>query len=342
MKKTYNINITGVGFTIDEDAYEMLDSYLSTLTEICRQAGERETADDIEQRIAELFAERLAAERRTILTRRDVEDVISRIGSPEDIVEVEVVAEESPEAVQPPSPGAVPPPVGSAPPRNPFAAGNPLKKRLYRDVDNRILGGVCSGLAWYLGIDPVWVRIIAVLLTLLSATTLVVIYIILWIVIPPADTPYRRMEMMGADRSVSNVGKVVRGEYEGSRGVSQGMRTAGNVAVTVIAIIGLIVVGALLLAVGAAFLGCLTALLITPVGDSITDMNQTRLILGTVIGGTVIVAIPLFLLFRYMICALQGRPRETINRTTLILMAVFGILGLAAVVTCGCLLSALY
>lgn len=210
MKKTYNINLAGYAFVIDDDAYEMLDGYLSALTEICRRTGEPETAADIEQRIAEVFVERLNLSGRRIITRQDTETVISQIGSPEEIMGVS--AEAGPSAPEAPT-QPTPPPTGHY----------PIKKRLYRDLYNRVFGGVCSGLGWYLGIDPVWVRIAWVVLTLITGSTLAWIYVILWICIPGARTPYERMQMMGVDSSVSNVGKFVTEQYSvypEQRGVS--------------------------------------------------------------------------------------------------------------------------
>lgn len=197
MKRTYTINIAGSGFVIDEDAYEMLQSYLSTLNEICGKAGQQETAADIEQRIAEIFMEGFVSTGPQILSLKMIEEVIGRMGAPEVIMEGEAVSE------APASPGSVPPPF-------PFTE-IPLKKRLYRDTSHKVIGGVCYGLGWYLGIDPVWIRIIMVVLAFASASIMVLVYIILWIAIPAAKTPYERMQMMGMNRTFSDVGKAVTG-----------------------------------------------------------------------------------------------------------------------------------
>lgn len=206
MKKTFNINISGYPFVIDEDAYNILESYLSTLGEVCRKAGQQETAVDIEQRISEIFSEKFGSGASYIISRNDVEAVITRIGAPELIVEEDGCLE-APDAAA--ASAAAPPPI---PPAFP---GVSTGRRLYRDINNKILGGVCSGLGWYMGIDPVWVRIVAVILTLFSVSTLALVYIILWIIVPAARSPYQRMQMMGMDPSMENIGRVVKGEYPG-------------------------------------------------------------------------------------------------------------------------------
>lgn len=337
MKKTYNINIAGYGFIIDEDAYTILDSYLSTLGQACGRAGQGETASDIEQRIAEIFMERrmLCPDSPLIISRRDVEEVIGRMGTPEEIVDVET------EAVSPAGPSVPPPP--------PYGVG-PVQKRLYRDIDHRLLGGVCSGLAWYLNIDVVWVRLIMVALAFLSGSVMVLIYIVLWIVIPPARSPYERMQMMGVDPSVSNVGKVVTGAYTpsapgmtGGAPVMPGNGSAANVGrviVMVLTVVGLLISGALLLALSLAFLGCGIAVCVIPGSKySATDIGQVRLILGCVIGGSLVAGLPIFLLFRWLLGVLTNQTYRPFTLQQRLFIAVPWLLGVAACIVCGILLG---
>lgn len=334
MKKTYSINISGLGFVIDEDAYNMLYNYLITLDEICTKAGEPDLSADIEQRIAELFEERLNLSGRTILTLRDVEEVIGRMGRPEDIVEVEVKLSEAEGTVSEKPAG--PPPV---PPGNQFekVINCPTKKRLFRDTENRVFGGVCSGLGWYLGIDPVWIRIIWVVLALITGSTLAWIYVILWICVPPAKTPYQRMQMMGMDCSVTNVGKMVTGEYPRSAvprvasGIAQGI-------MLVFLILALLVVGSLLLGLAAAFFGCIVALCVPAYGWPSPELGEAKLILGCIVGGALVAGIPAFLLFRCIVSAMRGKDLSQFSAPQWILLALFWLAGLAAVITCGILL----
>lgn len=341
MKKTYNINISGYGFVIDEDAYKTLDSYLTTLSQICDRAGEKETANDIEQRIAELFVEKFEGKAAPIISIYDVEEVITRMGAPEEIME----NGEAGQTMESPSCGPTTPPPYSF-------VSMPVKKRLYRDVDNKVLGGVCSGLAWYIGIDPVWVRIIVVCLTFLSVSTMALIYIILWLVIPPAKTPFERMQMMGMSSSMRNVGRAVTGGMPSSEEYARSFRnvdgsrrqdvfaTVGNVILIILGALALIIVGSLLLAVSVGFIAALIGLSVSnlTVVNSDFYLNDPRLIFGCVTGCTLVVGIPLFLLFRTLIGSVSGRTLQPLTLAQKTLLAVFFCLGAATAITCGILL----
>ena len=187
MKKTLNISISGYSFPIEEDACRRLEDYMSSLEEACADPDQKEAAGDIELRIAEIFTAEAEERPDGVVRLEDVENVISRIGSAEEIMEVETSA---PAAVTPPP--LPPPPVPPVPPRAPA-------KRLYRDTRHKVLGGVCSGLAWYFHTDVVWIRIAAVLLALISASTGVFVYLVMWIVVPAARTPYEIRQMTGSD-----------------------------------------------------------------------------------------------------------------------------------------------
>lgn len=330
MNKTYNINLSGYAFVIDEDAYDMLDSYLKTLGQVCDRAGQRETAIDIEQRIAEIFTENATA----IISRTQVEHIIDRMGSPEEIVEVADVAPDGSAAVPPPLPfGAI-----------------PIRKRLYRDVYNKLLGGVCSGLAWYLGIDVVWVRLIMVALAFLSGSVMIPIYIVLWIVVPPANTPFERMQMMGINPSVSNVGKVVTGAFDQYQATDEGsMRSSagnfGRVVIMILSVVGLLVSGALLLVFSLAFIGCLIAVCVVPGGYNgvhTIPLGAVELILGCVIGGSLVAGVPLLLVFRWLMSVLTERKYASFTPQQRIFLAVPWALGLAACIACGILLGVIY
>lgn len=316
MKKTYNINLGGCGFVIDEDAYETLASYLNTLRDVCTKSGQPETVDDIEMRIAEIFTETCATAPNRILTMGDVEWVIDRMGRPEEIM---------PQAVE--EGVATPPPY----------SGKKIEKRLYRDTDNKILGGVCSGLAWYMGVDPVWVRIVAVLLAFLTGSTLIWVYIVLWIIIPAARTPYERMQMMGMDSSMDTIGRVVRGEpvaarYNAPRPDSRGDSSGvGKVMVMVVSIIALLLVGSLLLAMSFGFLGCIIALFVSALAPPMNgNWAETRIILALVASAMVVLGIPLLILFRWLIGLLTEKdfaPLSWPQRITLLAIWLAGVIG---------------
>lgn len=323
MKKTYNINLAGYAFVIDEDAYDILDSYLSTLGQICEKSGQKETAADIEQRIAEIFMEEFQEETgRRILTLVDVESVIKRMGPPGEIVDVEVAPVGGP---------AVPPPMPSA--KVTFS-----EKRLYRDIDHKVLGGVCAGLAWYLGIDVVWVRIIMVALAFLSGSTMALIYIVLWIAVPAAKSPYEKMQMMGINQSMRNVGRVVTGEFDAVPPKYPSAATTGEnvgkVVLMILAIVGLLVSGALLLGLSLAFVGCLVAECVIP-ANSFPSGGEAKLVMGCVMGGALVLGMPLLLAFRSLIAYLGNRRFAPLTLAQRLCVWLPWLLGVAACIACG-------
>lgn len=190
MKKTFTINISGSVFHIEDDAFEKLQRYLQQLSQyFSAQDGGQEILQDIESRIAELLQEKIK-EGKEAVTVEWVDEVIVRMGKPEDFGDQEESA-------------------GSA---RPEMKGERNKKRLYRDDENRILGGVCSGLGAYLNIDPVFIRILFVLLVFVGVGISAIIYLILWIVVPKAKTTTQRLEMKGEEATISNIQKTIQEE----------------------------------------------------------------------------------------------------------------------------------
>jgi len=172
MDKTIKINLAGVLFQVNEDGFEMLRDYLQDITRRLKNfPGGNEMLEDIEARIAEIF-QAAPSWKSGIISREDVEEMIRTMGSAEEIaggLEDEQTGGSSYER-------------------------RSSEKRMYRDPDNAIIGGVCSGLGNYLRIDPVWIRILFVLFTIVYLSGLF-IYIILWIALPKATGPYQRRQM---------------------------------------------------------------------------------------------------------------------------------------------------
>jgi phage shock protein PspC (stress-responsive transcriptional regulator) len=188
MKKTISVNLGNLVFNIDEDAYLVLKEYLNHIESHFSDEKEREDIiNDIELRISELFAERMGLSKQ-VITIRDVEDVIKIMGDPSEIG-------------------------GSKEPPEDKTTYRSETRRIYRDPDSRILGGVCGGLGSYLGIDPVVIRILFVLIFFGFGFGLL-IYIILWIAIPEAKTTAQKLEMRGDTVNASNIGKFVKDEFE--------------------------------------------------------------------------------------------------------------------------------
>lgn len=212
MKRTVNINLASVPFVIDDDASTLLSQYLETLRRAfaANAPGSDDVVDDIEGRIAELFTERLAAHGASILTIADVQSVISRIGTAEQLTGHN--AGNDAEASSPAD--------GAATAAADIPTPPPTQKRLYRDTDDRVLGGVCSGLAHYFGMDPVWMRIIFVVLLFCSFSTLLFVYLILWAIVPPAVTPYQKLQMDGSPATMQNIWSSVKNAYTPSPGAA--------------------------------------------------------------------------------------------------------------------------
>ena len=189
MKKNITINLFGSLYAIDEDAYELLNQYQNNMRRyFSRKEGGEEIAEDIERRIAELFDE-LKASGVEAITIEHVRDIISRIGNPEEMdgTETEATADETDDA-----------------PKESERKEN-VHKKLFRNPDDKMLGGVTSGLACYFGIDPLWLRLLMILFAWFSLGTSIIIYLILWIIIPEAWTPEDRLRMQGRPVNMENL-----------------------------------------------------------------------------------------------------------------------------------------
>jgi phage shock protein PspC (stress-responsive transcriptional regulator) len=190
MNKIISANINGFVFQIDELAYTKLKAYLDMIKQ---KVGNTEVAQDIENRIAELFSERLK-NGSTAIFDQDVDEVMQQIGNPE-----QFGAEEQEEKTD-----------GSY---SSTAHQEQLKRRLYRDADDKVIGGVCSGIATYFGLDPVIIRL-AFAGALFFFGSGVVLYILFMIVLPKAETPAQKLEMRGEPIDYKNVSKTVEKEFK--------------------------------------------------------------------------------------------------------------------------------
>ncbi|SEF98095.1 PspC domain-containing protein [Parabacteroides chinchillae] len=198
MKKTLTVNLGGTVFHIDEDAYQLLDKYLSNLrVHFNKEEGTDEIMGDFEMRISELLSERVRLGY-NVITIENVEEVIKRMGKPEEIFE-----EEEEKSKEEPK----------ARPMQEHQAYSE-KKRLMRDPDNRVLGGVAGGIAAYMGWDVTAVRLAMIILLLIPYAPIVIIYIILWIVMPVAHTAADKLIMRGESVTLENIGKTVTDGFE--------------------------------------------------------------------------------------------------------------------------------
>ena len=188
MKITVSVNLGGYSFNIDEDAYAELKRYLKSLE--IHFAGEESSSEilaDIEARMAELFRTKITNYKQ-VITLSDVSQVISVLGTPEDISD-----------------------------NDSRSAGEkfstPGYHRMYRDPDHRLIGGVCAGMGAYWDIEPWIIRIIFLVLTMMGGLGILV-YLILYIVLPEAKTTAQKIEMKGEPVNIHNIKDNVKKEFD--------------------------------------------------------------------------------------------------------------------------------
>ena len=191
MNKTININLGGIFFHIDELAYQKLKLYLDAIRRSLSDdpQGRDEIINDIELRIGELLSERIK-DVRQVVNENDIDEITKIMGRPEDyLVDEELFEDET------------------------SSRKNIASKKLFRDTDDKFLGGVCAGLAHYFGIDTLWVRILWLVLVFFFGTG-ILIYIILWILIPQAETTAEKLQMKGEPVNISNIERKIREEFQ--------------------------------------------------------------------------------------------------------------------------------
>ena len=179
-------------FHIDEDAFQKLNRYFEAVKRsLSNSTGKDEIMKDIEMRIAELLTEKNKGEKQ-VVGIRDVEEIITVMGQPEDYRIDDEAAEGN------------------------YASSSTakIKKKLYRDKEKGMLGGVAAGFGHYFGINPLWIRILFIISPFVTVGTSILIYILLWILMPPAETTTEKLEMTGEPVTISNIERKVREEFE--------------------------------------------------------------------------------------------------------------------------------
>ena len=191
MNKTVNINIGGLFFHIDEDAYQKLSRYFDAIKRsLSNSSGKDEIMKDIEMRVAELLTEKQKSDKHVVNTK-DVDDVVTIMGQPEDYR----IDDESTSS-------------------NQTFTSTSGKRKLYRDKDRGTIAGVCTGLSHYFGIDAVWIKIMFLIFVVAGFGTGIVAYFVLWFIIPKAITTSDKLEMTGEPVTISNIEKKVREEFD--------------------------------------------------------------------------------------------------------------------------------
>ena len=216
MKEVMNIGIGGKSFVVETSAYEILRDYLELFSSKIKPGESSEVMEDIESRIAELCSENISAYK-NVVTESIVVKIVTQLGLPngESYRPFQGAASGAAKGAAGASAGSS---AGSATGTSgaysgaagaAYGAGaeeQRVPKKLFRDSDDKMIGGVCSGLGFYLGADPVLVRVLF-LIALLFGTLGFWVYLIIWIVAPLAVNPVQKCEMRGLAPTAENLGK---------------------------------------------------------------------------------------------------------------------------------------
>ena len=191
MNKTLDINIANQIFHIDEQAFKILKKYLDDIkTYLSKEESRDEIIQDIEARIAELFIERMISDKQ-VINDNDVNEVIKVMGQPEDYN----LSDEDDNS------------------NSSRTSGN-AEKKLYRDREMAYISGLSAGMAHYLNVEVIWIRLIWILFTVFSTGWLILAYIILWILVPEAKTTAEKLAMKGEPVNLSNIEKKIKEGYD--------------------------------------------------------------------------------------------------------------------------------
>lgn len=194
MKKTVSVNIRGLNFIIEEDAYELLQNYLDRLSfTLKNEQGSREIIEDIELRIAELCSQKLSANK-SVIELADIQDIITTMGDPSQYLD-----EDNTE--------------GEPHFSNERQKEEPTEKRLFRDTENAVIAGVCSGIASFFKIDVVIIRAIFVIMFFFAGFGFP-LYLILWVIVPKTRSTIDRLRMKGKPITVESVREEVESAAE--------------------------------------------------------------------------------------------------------------------------------
>lgn len=304
MKRTLTVNLNNIVFHIDDDAYDMLQTYLHDISDHFREEDERkEIMNDVEARIAELFSEKLQ-KNKNVINLEDVQEVIEIMGNPSQYTDAE---EEAPTAE-----------------KQEKKTSTGRARRFYRDPENAILGGVAGGLAAYFNIDVTIIRILLVVMVFVGVGFVIPVYIVMWIVAPAAVTAAQRLEMQGEDVTVESIKTELNNakNYVQSENFKQSASKVGTGighAAQIVARVLLGVIGAVLGVVGVVLVGALILVLFMLVfhpavvngfgpeifnnWEIVTPEKMVLMIVSLIL----VVGCPIFLLVYWAIRIISGR-----------------------------------
>lgn len=303
MKEITRIHLAKTPYDIELDAKEVLQKYLS---EIKQMMGSEDTMYEIEARMVELLGER-GVQNNGIITMSDVEDLRSKMGLPKEFSDSE--STEYSQADLTPS--------------------NSPAKRLMRDTDNAIFGGVCAGIAAYWGINPLWVRLLFIISPFITFGTALLVYIIIWISLPEAKTAAEKLQMRGEPVTLDSLKKAANNsesKYRAKETLAKILRIclALGLFFTTLGLLAILVVGSI------------TGIMAMPFINEFTHAQPWAwgLLISLIIAG--IMAVEMFGVLTFSVARMKFTKAVLI---TLVITSVIGVLSIAGMVITGSKLS---
>lgn len=303
-------SLSGIAFTMDADAYETLNEYMESLRESCGHTPDGdEIVADIEARIAELILSTRSDD--SVVEKPLIQNIIRQMGRPEDISSESDGSHDGETAA-----GTDRQPDGD----NPSDPSEPrIPRRMYRDMENAKLGGVCAGLARYFNADPVWVRLALVLPLLLSPVRffgpmfgslffmVVLTYIVMWFAVPPARSARQKLEMNGERITAQSIrdttiAGAADADSEAKPVVANVVTVFGQIILILLKILAGIIVFGLIIAACAMIIGMLVVLISGDSGFVHTDHSVLMATLGISVA-----LVPVMLLIYVLMCLIASR-----------------------------------
>lgn len=303
MKERTRIHLAKTPYDIELDAKEVLQNYLS---EIKQMMGSEDTMYEIEARMVELLGER-GVQSNGIITMSDVEDLRSKMGLPKEFSDSESTEDSQAD----------------------LAPSNSPAKRLMRDTDNAIFGGVCAGIAAYWGINPLWVRLLFIISPFITFGTALLVYIIIWISLPEAKTAAEKLQMRGEPVTLDSLKKAANNsesKYRTKETLAKILRIclALGLFFTTLGLLAVLVVGSI------------TGIMAMPFINEFTHAQPWAwgLLISLIIAG--IMAVEMFGVLTFSVARMKFTKAVLI---TLVITSVIGVLSIAGMVITGSKLS---
>lgn len=303
MKEITRIHLAKTPYDIELDAKEVLQKYLS---EIKQMMGSEDTMYEIEARMVELLGER-GVQSNGIITMSDVEDLRSKMGLPKEFSDSESTEDSQAD----------------------LAPSNSPAKRLMRDTDNVIFGGVCAGIAAYWGINPLWVRLLFIISPFITFGTVLLVYIIIWISLPEAKTAAEKLQMRGEPVTLDSLKKAANNsesKYRTKETLAKILRIclALGLFFTTLGLLAVLVVGSI------------TGIMAMPFINEFTHAQPWAwgLLISLIIAG--IMAVEMFGVLTFSVARMKFTKAVLI---TLVITSVIGVLSIAGMVITGSKLS---